>query len=86
MRGNDAAMGGFLWDRNLEVFFAFNCDEFEFEDLSVAAGLAPRIHEMKNTIVIPDSALNLFIHTHAFGRALFRFEILGSLMKQPVLG
>ena len=34
-------MGGFLWNGNLKVFFAFDGDQLEFEDFPTMGSLAP---------------------------------------------
>lgn len=68
-----------------EIFVTFDGYQFEFEDLPASRLLPPRINQMEDPIVRPDTLANLLVNPHTLRRAVPRLELLSSLMEQTVL-
>jgi len=84
MRGyHSATLNVSLW--SIEILVFLNGNESVLENLAVFIAFLPRIDEMKNAVVRPDSCLDFLVYSHALWSALPRLILLSSLVEFTIL-
>ena len=83
---DESSPGGIEFRGDGQVFFAFHGFEFELEHDSVLVLLLPRIHEMEDAVIRPDSRADFLVHPDLLGRPGAGLCLLLSSMEPAVLG
>jgi hypothetical protein len=69
----------------VKLLISFNSDEPVLKYLSVLIAFSPRIDEMKDAIVRPDSRLDLFVNSHPLWWAFSDFVRLSRFVEFAIL-
>ena len=82
---DESSPGGIQFRGDGQVFFAFHGFEFELEHDSVLVLLLPRIHEMEDAVIRPDSRADFLVHPDLLRRPGGGLRLLRSSMETAVL-
>src|SRR5213080_4557442 len=73
-------------DRSRRHFLlVFDCDQFEFKDLSVSVVFGPRVYQFEQSIVRPNSRPDFFISAYSLGFSPSSFCSLSRHLEFTVL-
>src|SRR5262249_13319149 len=76
-RWNDPATRRTHKWRYRQVLLALDRDQLELEDLPLLVGLAPRVHEVEDAVVRPDSSAEFLVDSDPFRSTHASLGLLG---------
>jgi hypothetical protein len=84
-RRDDSSRSRAIWGGEAQVFFAFYGFEPVLEDNAVFVTLCPRIHQMEDSVVVPDAGLDLLVGAHSFRSSVACFSVMGRSIELAIL-
>jgi hypothetical protein len=75
-----------IWtSRQTRVILSLNCHELELKHLTPIALLSPRVNEVEDAVIGPDSFSQFLVHSDTLGSPQASFSLLRGPVEEPIL-